>query len=278
MQDPSERTQVALKKLEAGLEQLLQSGDWQDYLKAQSKFHNYSFNNTLLILFQQPTATRVAGFHTWKQLGRSVRKGEKAIWILAPMTYRIKPADSETSEEGNGIEILQGFKSVPVFDLSQTEGKPLLDVPLNNLEGEDQGLFTALRQLSETRGWPIEIKPLEGCNGYCHYGKHVIAVDSGLSPLHQAKTLAHEIAHSILHSPKEYQSHRADKELEAESVAFCVLEHFGLDSQDYSFGYVASWQADQDAIAKLKQCGKRIQSATQEIITGLEKQVQLQAA
>jgi antirestriction protein ArdC len=223
------RTQAALQKLELGIEQLIESGNWQAYLKTQSRFHNYSFNNTLLILFQMPTATRITRFRTWKQLGRSVRKGEKAIWILAPITYKHQQANEEATEQ-NGVQVLRGFKSVPVFDICQTDGEPLLEAPLQKLEGEDQGLFSALRHFSESRGWSVVVRPLDNANGYCHYGTHHIAIDSRLSPLHQAKTLAHEVAHSFMHSPEDYQLHRADKELEAESVAFCVLNHFGLDS------------------------------------------------
>jgi len=278
------RAQAALKKLEVGIAQLIHSGNWQAYLRTQSKFHTYSFHNTLLILFQMPQATRVAGFHTWRKLGRSVFKGEKTIWILAPITYKIRnsPADALPPElaepEGEDeVEILRGFKTVPVYDIAQTAGKPLLDISLQQLQGDDQGLFAALHQFSEFRGWPVAVKPLNHCNGYCHFGTRHIAVDNNLSPLHQAKTLAHEIAHSLMHTPEDYRMHRADKELEAESVAFCVLSHFGLDSQDYSFGYVASWQGGKDAIPKLKECGQRIQAATQQIIAGLEAQVQLQA-
>lgn len=110
-----------------------------------------------------------------------------------------------------------------------------------------------------------------GANGVCRFGTHEIGIDSKLSSLHRAKTLAHEIAHSLLHNPAQYTEHRGDMELEAESIAFIVLDHFGLDSGDYSFGYVASWQTDQDAIAQLQQLGQRIQGATKQIIDALQQ-------
>lgn len=266
---PSDRTQAALEKLEAGLEQLLHSDQWAEHLKAQSRFHSYSFNNCLLIAMQYPEATQIAGFNAWKKLGRSVSKGEKAIWILAPLRYKREEEDPETGEAIEHLGV-RGFKTVPVFDLAQTEGEPLATAPVGPLTGDDQGLFEALKQFSEQRGWLVKLEPLNGPNGVCRFRSHDIGVDSMLSPIHRAKTLAHEIAHSLLHDPSQYKEHRGDMELEAESTAFVVLDHFGLDSGDYSFGYVAHWQQDNDAITQLKQVGQRIQSAAKQVIDALE--------
>ncbi len=264
-----DRTQEALAKLEAGLEQLVKSDLWLDYLKVQSRFHAYSFNNCLLIAMQCPEATQVAGFNAWKQLGRSVKKGGKAIRILAPLKYKREELDSVTGEV---VELLgiRGFKAVPVFDLAQTEGEPLPNSQISPLLGCDLGLFEGLRQFSQQRGWSVKVEDLGGPNGVCRFRTHEIVIDPKLSPLHRAKTLAHEIAHSLLHDPSQYREHRGDMELEAESTAFVVLDYFGLDSGDYSFGYVAHWQQDKDAISKVREVGQRVQAAAKQIIDALQ--------
>lgn len=262
-------TQDALTKLESGIQQLLSSSNWQNYLKTQSRFHNYSFNNTVLILMQLPLATRVAGFNTWKQLRRSVNKGEKSISILAPLKYKQEVEDPKTGDTTQHFGI-RGFKKVSVFDISQTTGEDLPEPPVSPLHGDDQGLFEQLQHFSDQRGWLVKLEPLGGANGVCRFGSQTISIDPKLSPLHRAKTLAHEIAHSLLHGDAQYTEHRGDKELEAESVAFIVLDHFGLDSGDYSFGYVASWQTDKDAVAQLREVGQRIQGAAKQIIDALE--------
>lgn len=262
-------TQDAFSKLESGIQQLLSSAHWQNYLKTQSRFHYYSFNNTILILMQLPDATKVAGFNTWKQLKRNVNKGEKAIAILAPLKYKQEVEDIKTGETLQRFGI-RGFRKVSVFDISQTTGEDLPQVPVSRLHGDDQGLFEQLQQFSNCRGWSVTLEPLGDANGVCRFGTQNIGIDSKLSSLHRAKTLAHEIAHSILHDPTQYTEHRGDMELEAESVAFIVLDHFGLDSGDYSFGYVASWQTDKDAISQLQQVGQRIQGAAKHIIDAVE--------
>lgn len=263
-------TQDAFSKLESGIQQLVTSCNWQNYLKTQSRFHHYSFNNTVLILMQLPDATRVAGFHTWKQLQRPVNKGEKAISILAPLRYKQEVEDPKTGDTTQQFGI-RGFKKVSVFDISQTIGEDLPLVPVSPLHGDDQGLFDQLQQFSTHRGWSVQVEPLGGANGVCRFRTHTISIDPKLPPLHRAKTLAHEIAHSLLHEEAQYTEHRGDMELEAESVAFIVLDHFGLDSGDYSFGYVASWQTDKDAIAQLQKVGQRIQGAAKQIIDALQQ-------
>lgn len=265
----TDSTQDAFSKLESGLQQLLSSSNWQNYLKTQSRFHYYSFNNTVLILMQLPNATRVAGFNTWKQLHRSVNKGEKAISILAPLKYKQELEDPKTGETLQRFGI-RGFRKVAVFDISQTTGEDLPQVPVSPLHGDDSGLFEQLKLFSEHRGWSVTVEPLGDANGVCCFGTQNILIDSKLSSRHRAKTLAHEIAHSLLHDPSQYNEHRGDMELEAESVAFIVLDHFGLDSADYSFGYVASWQTDKDAVAQLQKVGQCIQGAAKHIIDALQ--------
>ncbi len=257
------KLEESLTKLEQGIQNLLESGDWKKYLKTQSKFHNYSFRNILLILQQYPEASRIAGYNTWKKLSRNVRKGEKGIQILAPIRYK------KTDDE-NESYILSGFKCVHVFDVGQTEGEELPSIE-TSIQGDDKGLIDLLVKFSENNGVPVYFQGALNAKGYCQFseGKPVkIVVDDALSPAHRAKTLAHELAHSILHSKEQYEGHlsRSEAELEAESVAYIVMNHFDLDTSDYSFAYIADWQNGSDAIANLQKCGSRIQKAAQQII------------
>ena len=187
---PTDKTQELFARLETGLTQLLSNGDWQDYLRTQSRFHSYSFNNILLIFSQYPSASQIAGYRTWQQLGRQVKKGEKAIQILAPIKRRI---ESETEEATWNIF---GFKKTSVFDISQTEGEELPSI-ISPLQGNDAGLISRLVTFSQDNGVPVYFKTINP-NGYCRFDKQTgkpieIAVQSTLSQLHQAKTLIHEI-------------------------------------------------------------------------------------
>lgn len=275
MAPKKQKTDEALQLLEKGLTQLLKSGDWKSYLKLQSAFHHYSFNNVLLILTQCPHATRVASYNRWKEFGRQVKKGEKSLKILAPIKKKIPKKDDEGDEE---IRIaLCGFKTVSVFDISQTEGQDLPE-KVSPLTGDDQGLLECLVAFSNSNNVPVLFQGLlSGANGCCRFerttGRPIeIVVDPLLPKPHQAKTLGHEIGHSILHSRSQYQNHipRSLAELEAESVAFVVLHHFGLDSSDYSFPYIAGWQKDEDALENLKEAGSRIHKAANQIIDWVE--------
>lgn len=267
----SEKVQAALERLEAGIETLLQSGDWSSYLRMQSKLHRYSFQNTVLILMQCPQATQVRGFKQWQMLGRQVRKGEKGIAILAPCTYK---QDAEDNSDEQDRKVLRGFKTTYVFDLSQTDGEAIPQL-CKGLQGDDAGLYSQLEAFAVSRGIKVELTPLLDCNGFCRFSQNkasLIAVSNDLSPLHRCKTLAHELGHALLHGETDYSTHRPLCELEAESTAFCVLDYFGLDSSNYSFGYIANWNRDKDAIVELKQSGQAIQSAVSQIIGAIETQ------
>lgn len=269
-----QKRQEALDRLTQGIEQLLESGDWQKYLQTQARFHCYSFNNCCLIMTQRPDASQVAGFQTWKQMGRHVKKGERGIFILAPLVRSIEqPVDDGSNA---AIRILSGFQTVSVFDIAQTEGEPLPEVA-GRLQGDDQGLFSLLEAFATNKGIPVNITKI-AANGICQYahGKPVgIAINANLTPLHRAKTLAHELAHALLHNPQEYGEHRGDMELEAESTAYVVLNHFGFDSASYSLGYVAHWQraAGEDlegTLEQLRASAQAIHKASQEVIDWLE--------
>lgn len=236
--------QEALKTLENGVANLIASEGWENYLKTQARFHNYSFNNALWLMIQghlrAVDVTKFAGFQTWKKLGRFVRKGELSFKVLAPCTYKREVAKEDGSvEQKFGIS---GFRVVSVFDVSQTDGEPLPAI-VQRLEGQDEQVmltFARLAAWSCGNGIPVIQKSLGGINGVYSRVESLITVDDKLSDVQALKTLVHEIAHSLLHSTDEGDS-RSTKEIEAESTAFVVLHALGINAQDYSFGYVASW-------------------------------------
>jgi antirestriction protein ArdC len=270
----NDRTKEMLASLEDGISKLADSGEWQRYLATMAKFHRYSFGNVMLILFQNPDATQVMGFGNkagtsgWKSLGRSVKKGEHAIWILAPMTR------SETDEDtGAKSQVVFGWKTVPVFDVSQTEGAPLPEVT-RCLDGQDpDGLFGQLADAALALGVAsVADADLGQANGVTHKDGR-IEIHPDRSPLHRAKTLAHEIAHWQLgHLADGNKSGRGLCELEAESVAYAVMGSLGFDSGDYSFGYVAGWAEDAEkAKDGIRASAGRIQKAVTAILGELGK-------
>lgn len=263
------RMNDALQKLEQGIQSLLDSQNYLNYLKFHSSFYHYSWNNTLLIYMQCPTAMHIAGFHDWLKKGRYVRKGEKGIMILAPCPYK----KTQKNDNGEEVEINRvGFKTVSVFDVSQTEGEEIPEI-VHAIKGDDEGLFEKLRLFAEHLKVPVNVKPIK-CNGYCLYqdNKPVeIAINTGLSALHMAKTLMHELSHAVLHTPEEYRLHdvRSLQELEAESTAFIICHHFGLDSSEYSFGYLVNWQGE-NAVKALRESTNRITKCANQIIEWIE--------
>ena len=262
------RTTEALDCLEAGVKNLCSADAWKNLLKVMSQFHEYSFGNCVLIKSQRPDARKVAGFNTWKDIGRSVKKGEKAIFILAPMTKKLE--DEETGETKRKTF----FRPVPVFDIAQTDGDPLPSV-VNQLEGDDVGLVFVLTQWARSQGLTVTQENLDGMgiNGYFDPRRNAIAIHAGLSLRQQAKTLAHELGHSIMHRDiVDYHNNRPTAELEAESTAFVILDHFGLDAGEYSFGYVTTWMKGdaEKAIKTIKESGTKIASTAKTIINGME--------
>lgn len=257
------RTDV-ISKLTAGIEELTRSERWTEWLTVQRRFHRYSFCNTLLITMQCPDARRVAGFKTWLSLGRSVRKGERAIWILAPSMRKIQ--DDETKEARS---VLTGFYPVPVFDIAQTDGEELPEVT-SLLSGDDNGLFDRLAVVAGQRSIRIEFADLGSRNGEYDGMTRVIQINADRTRAQQAKTLAHELAHSILHEGGYAKTPRDLAELEAESVAFVVCGTEGLDTSDYSFGYVTCWSGGgEKAITTIKEVGQRIHDAANAILADL---------
>jgi hypothetical protein len=253
-----------LDALTEGIEQLTNSTMWQAHLEVQGRFHNYSFSNALLICAQDPGASRVAGFATWKKLGRSVVKGERAIWILAPMTGRRTRTD-----DGEERRPIIGFRPVAVFDVAQTEGDALPEV-CRTLRGDDPAAwFARLTACAGALGYSVEATELPGAtNGDCAFARRRIRVECRNEPAQQVKTLAHELAHALLH---EGTDDRPLAELEAESTAYVVCRTLGLDTGEYSFGYVACWAGGgPEAVARIKSSGTRIQRAASVILGSLE--------
>lgn len=245
-----------VEQLSRGVAELGDEGKWQEFLRAQARFHQYSFANTMLILQQCPAASTVAGFNAWRRLGRTVRRGERAIWIVAPVLAR---SPSSRARE------VAGFRRVAVFDLSQTEGAELVTV-CEPLEGDDEyGWFSVLAGVAASLGFDVEKGVLAaGVFGDCTYVTRRIRIAEAASPAQAVKTLAHELAHALLH---EHTDDRPLAELEAESVAYIVCQSLGLDTKQYSFGYVATWAGGTSvALGAIKASGGRIADTARTII------------
>jgi antirestriction protein ArdC len=272
------KTDELLRRLADGVDNLTRSDEWLQYLDVQRRFYHYSFGNCILIALQRPDATRVAGFHRWLELGRHVRKGEKGIAILAPIVRRLKVED-EDGEERTIVSSPRAFRAVHVFDISQTDGDDLHDAPVHKLEGEDPDqLYSRLRDTASSIGFTVEEDYLDGPNGDCNHELHRIRVEVRNDPRQQVKTLAHELAHAILHGDREGMTpERA--ELEAESVAYVVCADLGFDSSTYSLGYLATWtHGGKDVHRAISESGQRIQTAVRTILEGLRDGVEDLAA
>ena len=289
-----QRVQELTDKLEQGLQDLFNSDSYRNYLSTMSKFHNYSFNNTLLIAMQKPDATLVAGYKAWqKNFERHVNKGEKAIRILAPAPYKIKEErdkidpvtqelllDKDGNPQKEEVEItIPAFRAVSVFDLSQTDGKPIPELTAKELLSDVEGYQDMIRAVEAISPVPIELEEIAGdSKGYYDREAKRIAVQENMSESQTLKTMIHEVAHSKLHSKEVEQDEqmrkdRNTKEVEAESVAYTVCQHFGVDTSEYSFGYIAGWSSGRDT-KELRSSMDTIRRTASELITGIEEQLQ----
>jgi len=276
-----EKVKELTDKLEEGLLNLKKSDDFKKYLTCMSKFHSYSYNNTLLIMMQKPQATYVAGFNSWKNnFNRNVKKGEKGIRILAPAT--IKKMVETKRYDNNGKQFIEQeeitipiFKPVTVFDVSQTEGDPIPELIEGDLKDNVKNYEDIKEALTHTTDIPIITKDIEGgAKGYFDPKAQTIYINEGMSESQTIKTMIHEIAHSILHDYtkqeiKEEKKDRNTKEVEAESVAFTVCKHFGIDTDDYSFGYILGWSKDA-TLNEFRQSLETIQKCSNKLIGRLE--------
>lgn len=279
MEEVVDKVKELTTKLDKGVEEILTSDRFKDYLKQMSKFHNYSFGNTLLIAFQNPEATLVAGYKTWQTaFKRNVNKGEKGITILAPCPYKIKKEIEFTNEKGEKEKkteevLIPKFRTVTVFDVSQTSGEPLKQLA-EELKGEYKDykkLFEAVKQCSD---YEITFKAGTQEKGSCSIKDKVISIKEGMSEVQTIKTLIHEVAHEKLHAEISDDVSKNQKEVEAESVAFVVCNYFGIDTSSYSFDYISSWQKKEKA--DVKHSLTTIQETSNMLIEKIKKNMSLE--
>ena len=289
-----QKVQEITEKLEQGIKELFESEKYKTYLNTMSKFHNYSFNNTMLIAMQKPDATLVAGFKAWqKNFDRHVKKGEKGIRILPPAPYKIKEErdkidpvtqelllDKDGNPQKEEVEItIPAFRAVSVFDVAQTDGKPIPELAAKELLSDVEGYQDMIRAVEAISPVPIELEEIAGdSKGYYDREAKRIAVQENMSESQTLKTMIHEVAHSKLHSKEVEQDEqmrkdRNTKEVEAESIAYTVCQHFGVDTSDYSFGYIAGWSSGRDT-KELRASMDTIRRTASELITGIEEQLQ----
>ena len=269
--------------LKDGVNDYFESDTYKQYLETMSKFHNYSPRNIQLIMTQNPDASHVASFKKWKDdFERNVNKGEKALRIFAPITLKRKdPKTKEPLLDENGNEqTYTSFKLVPVFDVSQTSGKELAK-PIYDLEGtyEDYGnLYKSAKEVSEANGVPLSFSDDTGtANGYFSPKDNHIVIKQGMSEQQTLKTIFHEMAHSDLHNLEKLQEaplKRSTAELQAESVAFVVASHYGLDTSEYSFGYLATWSQDPEGLSDLEAQIKIVQKEADSLISRIDKSLE----
>lgn len=289
-----DRVKEITDQLEAGIENLFNSDQYKQWLTTMSRFHDYSLNNTLLIAMQKPDATLVAGYTTWKnQFDRQVNKGEKGIRILAPTPYKKKvevdKTDPNTGEilknpDGSNQKEIQevlcpAFKVVSVFDVSQTDGRELPSLGVNELTGDVEQYEMFFEALKRTCPVPMEFEQISsGAKGYYHQIEQRIAIQEGMSQIQTVKTAIHEMAHQKLHAidPNLKKSEqnlenisRGGKEVEAESVAYTVCQHYGIDTSDYSFAYIAGWSQGKET-PELKASLNTIRKAASEMINDID--------
>ena len=253
-------------KLEAGVKEVFQGENFKKYLDFCARLPRYSVNNQLLIMMQKPNATICQSYTGWKEAGRHVKKGEKGIRILAPAPYKMereqdkldaggKPVldrDGEPVKETVEIKI-NAFKPVSTFDVSQTEGDPLPRLGVTELIGGVEGYETLMEAIRQSIPVPISFENIDGeAKGYYHLEENRIVVQEGMSEVQTIKTVLHEASHQALHSKEAMEKSgdkksRNQKEIEAESVAYVVCQHYGIETSDYSFAYVAGWAGDREA-------------------------------
>lgn len=282
-----------MQSLESGVEELFTSNRYQEFLKTMAKFHNYSFNNTMLIAMQRPDATLVTSYKNWQSMGRQVMKGEKGITIIAPAPYK-KMKEKEILDENQRpvmgtdgkpkteqVEVtVPHFKAVTVFDIAQTSGEPIQTLAPELLTAAVQDFDSFMQAIQKISPVPIRFDEIDGnANGYYHNADKEIVIKKGLSESQTLKTAIHETAHAKLHDREIMESlgvekDRLTKEVEAESVAYCVCSSFGLDTSDYSFPYIAGWSSSRE-MKEMKASMDVIRKTAGEMIDQLTEQMEI---
>lgn len=279
-------------KLEKGVKDIFDGANYQQYLNFCAKLPRYSVNNQILIMMQKPDATMCQSFTNWKEVNRHVRKGEKGIRILAPAPYKMQKEQEKVDASGKAVldkdgepvketvEVtINAFKPVSTFDISQTEGEPIPTPVVDELTGSVEGYETLLAAIKEVVPVPISFEQIEsGAKGFYHLEENRIVVQEGMSEAQTVKTLLHEASHQALHSKEAMDSagekkSKNQKETEAESVAYVVCQHYGIDTSDYSFPYVATWSADKE-VPELKASLDTIRRTASELIVKIDEKVQ----
>lgn len=279
-------------KLEKGVKDIFDGANYQQYLNFCAKLPRYSVNNQILIMMQKPDATMCQSFTNWKEVNRHVRKGEKGIRILAPAPYKMQKEQEKVDASGKTVldkdgepvketvEVtINAFKPVSTFDVSQTEGEPIPSPGVDELTGSVEGYEILLAAIKEVVPVPISFEQIDsGAKGFYHLEENRIVVQEGMSEAQTVKTLLHEASHQALHSKEAMDSagekkSKNQKETEAESVAYVVCQHYGIDTSDYSFPYVATWSADKE-VPELKASLDTIRRTASELIVKIEEKVQ----
>lgn len=275
-EDREKRVQEAHDRIVQGVQAIHTSDDWTAWLRSAAKFHHYSFNNIMLILVQCPDATQVASASKWRELNRWPRRGSKALWIYAPIIVKYTAAEIAINPAREGQTHLVGFRVVPVFDISQTDGQPLPKGSTGRpelLEGEAPHVAPQVAAFLATIGYRIAASTepsITGALGETDLVAKTITIRPDLSDAQTFKTLIHELAHAVMHDPAVAPQGltRPTAEVEAESVAFIVCGHFGVTSDAYSFEYVAGWAGQNpDAVVK---SGTRVMNTAKKIIAALD--------
>ena len=278
------------EKLEKGVQDVFSSSQYQELLNTMAKFPHYSVNNSILIMMQKPDATLVQSYTGWKKMGRFVKKGEKGIRILAPAPFKLEKEMDKVDESGKvvldkdgeavkeKVEInLTAFKPVSTFDISQTEGEPLPQIGVDELTGSIEGYQTLFEAIKAASPVPIGFEDIaSGAKGYFHTEENRIVINNGMSEIQNVKTAIHEMAHAKLHNTeaqKDNKQSKNSKEVEAESVAYTVCQHYGIDTSDYSFAYVATWSKGKET-PELKESLNTIRDAAADLISKIDEKVQ----
>ena len=279
------------EKLEAGVKDVFQGENYKAYLDFCAKMPRYSVNNQILIMMQKPDATMCQSFTGWKEMGRFVKKGEKGIRVMAPAPYKMEREQDKIGADGKPVldqdgepvkEVVEikvnAFKPVSTFDISQTDGEPVPRLGVDELTGSVEGYATLMEAIKQASPVPISFESIaSGAKGYFHVEENRIAIQEGMSEAQTVKTALHEASHATLHN-KEAQSRDSDKksrnqkECEAESVAYVVCQHYGIDTAEYSFPYVAGWSSDKE-VPELKSSLDTIRRAAADLIVKIDEKV-----
>ena len=286
----NEMDQLA-QKLEAGVKDVFQGENYKAYLDFCAKMPRYSINNQILIMMQKPDATMCQSFTGWKEMGRFVKKGEKGIRVMAPAPYKMEREQDKIGADGKPVldkdgepvkEVVEvkvnAFKPVSTFDISQTDGEPVPRLGVDELTGSVEGYATLMEAIKQASPVPISFENIEsGAKGYFQVEENRIAIQEGMSEAQTVKTALHEASHATLHNKEAQNSEsdkktRSQKECEAESVAYVVCQHYGIDTSEYSFPYVAGWSSDKE-VPELKASLDTIRKAASDLIVKIDEKI-----